>query len=159
MAETPNSNRTKQGHRRQEAHTRGAKRTAARTRGAKGKEPGVPRLDFRAGVVVLDLKTITMDAPSFSGGGTGGVGLMAAVPDARDEMLRLLPSLEFGRQLGRGAYGSVYKAKVRKEHASAADSGLRAVKVVEPNKQPRALRERFVRNVMDEIRLLNVAST
>ena len=159
MAETPNSNRTKQGHRRQEAHTRGAKRTAARTRGAKGKEPGVPRLDFRAGVVVLDLKTITMDAPSFSGGGTGGVGLMAAVPDARDEILRLLPSLEFGRQLGRGAYGSVYKAKVRKEHASAADSGLRAVKVVEPNKQPRALRERFVRNVMDEIRLLNVAST
>eukprot|EP00946_MAST-07B_sp_MAST-7B-sp1_P002594 g2594.t1 len=100
-----------------------------------------------------------MDAPSFSGGGTGGVGLMAAVPDARDEMVRLLPGLEFGRQLGRGAYGSVYKARVRKEHASAADSGLRAVKVVEPNKQPRALRERFVRNVIDEIRLLNVAST
>ena len=40
---------------------------------------------------------------AFRGDGTGGVGIMTAVPDAREEMIRLLPMLEFGRQLGRGS--------------------------------------------------------
>ena len=107
-----------------------------------------------------------MDTSSacFAGDGTGGVGLMAAVPDAREEMVHVLPTLEFGRELGRGAFGSVYKAQLKVKdgggHSGGGDTGrLRAVKVVEPNKWPLALRARYVRAVMDEIRLLNVAST